>query len=255
MADIIQLDKSKLGLGNGWDYRQLSNPKSIIVHSTNGAKGSTYYSEARYIYTSKKISAHYIVGKEGQITQFLDTMLRAWHAGAVNDPRFNNNNSIGIECHYTPGEGIWTKDMHDALTWIVQTLSIKHKILLPDLIETHRRVAIPKGRKIDPSGFTDTEFYVWRNRLFEIPTAKPFIRYKVIADIAKIRTSPRIADNVVPLRLTKGDIIESEATKVDENGTYINGINTWAHITRGKHNGITIDGLGFTHTSNLTIVG
>lgn len=255
MADIVVLNKALHGIGNGWDYRTLNaNPKTVIVHSTNGAKGSNYKSEANFIYTTPKISAHYLIGKQGQITQFLDTTLRAWHAGAVNDPRFNNNNSVGIECHYTPGEGVWTKEMHDALTYVVQLVAIKHGIKLPELIETHRRVAIPKGRKIDPSGFLDPEFYVWRNRLFVPLAIKPFITYRVVVDSARIRTSPQIADNIVG-SVTKGDIFESEATKVDEHLQYVNGINTWAHVTRGTHNGKSISGLGFVHTSNLTIVG
>lgn len=254
MSDIVMLNKASFGVGKGWDYRQGVNPKSIIVHTTNGARFSSYTSEANYIYTTPKISAHFLVGKQGQITQFLDPLtMRAWHAGAVNDPRFNNNNSIGIEVHYTPGEGIWTQAMHDALTWLVKTLTTKHNIVSPDLIDTHRRVAIPKGRKIDPSGFEDAEFYVWRSRLFEAPV-KQFTTYRVVVDAARIRTSPQIADNIVG-KVTKGDTFESEATKVDENLQYVNGINTWAHLTRGTHNGIKIDGLGFVHTSNLTIVG
>lgn len=254
MADIVVLNKALHGIGNGWDYRSAGNPKSIIIHTTNGAKFSKYSSEANYIYTTSKVGAHFLVGKEGQITRFLDPILRAWHAGAVNDPRFNNNNSIGIENHYTPGEGSWTKAMHDALTWLVSELSKQYHIAVPELIETHRRVAIPAGRKIDPSGFADAEFYVWRNRLFEVPKTLPTIRYRVIVDVARVRTSPQIADNIVG-RVTKGDIIESEATKVDEKLQYINGINTWAHVTHAVHDGKAIDGLGFVHTSNLTIVG
>lgn len=256
MADIVMLNKSLFGVGKGWDYRQGVDPKSIIVHTTNGAKYSNYKSEANYIYTTPKISAHYLVGKQGQITQFLDTkLMRAWHAGAVNDPRFNNNNSIGIECHYTPGEGFWTEQMRQALSWLVQMLANKHSIALPELVDTHRRVAIPKGRKIDPSGFPDSEFYVWRNRLFEVPKTTPFVTYRVIVDSARVRTSPRIADDNIVGKVTKGTIIESEATKVDENLAYVNGINTWAHVTRSTQNGIKIDGLGFVHTSNLTIIG
>lgn len=255
MANIVVLNKALHGVGNGWDYRS-GSPKSIIVHTTNGARFSQYSSEANYIYTTKKISAHFLVGKEGQITQFLDPLTqRAWHAGAVNDPRFNNNYSIGIEVHYTPGEGAWTKAMHDALTWLVQDLCKKYKIALPELVDTHRKVAVPKGRKIDPSGFGDAEFYVWRARLFEVPKTLPYIKYRVIVPSARIRTSPQInATNIVG-SVTRDDIFESEATKIDENLEYVYGINTWAHITRGTHNGIRIDGLGFVHTSNLTIIG
>lgn len=251
----MMLNKASFGVGKGWDYRQGVNPKSIIVHTTNGAKFSNYRSEANYIYTTPKISAHYLVGKEGQITQFLDpSTMRAWHAGAVNDPRFNNNNSIGIECHYTPGEGSWTTAMHDALTYLVRMLATKHNITTPDLIDTHRRVAIPKGRKIDPSGFGDAEFYVWRNRVLIVPEAKPVIKYRVVVDSARIRTSPQIAPDNIVGKVLKGDVFESEATKVDENLEYVNGINTWVHLTHGVQR-IKLDGLGFVHSSNLTIIG
>lgn len=256
MADIVLLNKAAFGVGKGWDYRQGAIPKSIIIHTTNGQRYSSYKSEANYIYTTPKISAHYLIGKQGQITQFLNPLtMRAWHAGAVNDPRFNNNNSIGIECHYTPGEGFWTEQMRQALSWLVQMLAKKHLIALPELVDTHRRVAIPKGRKIDPSGFEDAEFYVWRNRLFEVPKTIPYIRYKVIVANARVRTSPQInATNIVG-SVSKGDVIESEATKVDEHLQYIDGINTWVHVTRATHDGKRIDGLGFVHSSNLTIVG
>lgn len=253
--NIVMLDKAMLGIGWGWDHRQHADPKTILIHTTNGAKGSLYKNETRYIFQSKKISAHYLIGKEGQITQFLDVKERAWHAGAVNDSRFNNNNSIGIENHYTPGEGLWTPAMRETLTELVKFLMRTCNITSPELIETHRRVAIPKGRKIDPSGFNDVEFYLWRSSLLEAPKPKPII-YKVIVDVARIRTSPKIeSNNIVPIRLNRGDIFESEALKIDENMEYVNGINTWAHITRGKHNGKPIDGLGFVHTSTLTIIG
>jgi hypothetical protein len=253
--NIVMLDKAMLGLGWGWDHRQISVPKTILIHTTNGAKGSLYKNEVKYIYQSRRISSHYLVGKEGQITQFLDVKERAWHAGAVNDSSFNNNNSIGIENHYTPGEGPWTPAMHIALTDLVKYLMQKCNITSPELIETHRKVAIPKGRKIDPSGFSDEEFYLWRSQLIEKPKPKPII-YKVVVDVARIRTSPKIAsNNIVPIRLNRNDIFESEARKIDENMEYTNGINTWAHITRGFHNGKPIDGLGFVHTSVLTIVG
>ena len=178
-------------------------------------------------------------------------------AGAVFDSRFNNNNSIGIECHYTPkdgGEGAWTSAMHEALTELVKMLIKKHNITSPDMIETHRRVAVPKGRKIDPSGFSDVDFYVWRLLLFQKPV-EPLITYRVIKPEINVRYSPRAdIDNIVG-SLFMGETIQSVVLKKDEAGQSIRGINTWAHLTHGSRNGRPLDGLGFVHTSNLTIVG
>lgn len=244
------------GIGSGYDNRTRGvKPISIIIHSTNGRKGTAYISELNYILGSDVIAAHYLVGKQGQITQILDPKYRAWHAGAVNDSRFNNNNSIGIECHYTPGEGIWPIAMHEALTFLVKKLISDYTI---QLVDTHRKLAIPKGRKIDPSGFEDAEFYVWRARLFapdvvEIPAPKLY-RYKVISPEVNIRTAPRIDPTNIVGTLVKGDIFESAAIKTDEKGIYIHGINTYAHLTKGITRGRVVDNLGFVHQSNLVLL-
>ncbi len=254
--NVVMLNKALHGIGNGFD-RRTSNvrPISIIIHTTNGNYGSSYEKEREFIYNAKGIGAHFLVGKQGQITQFLDTNLRAWHAGTVNDQRFNNNNSIGIECHFTIGE-YWTKLMHDALTELVLYLISANKIAGPSLIETHRKVAYPAGRKIDPSGFPDDEFYVWRNGLFikQAPIVHE-IKYKVISQEVNIRQSPKVAPNNISGALYKGDIFYSQALKIDEDGKSIHGINTWAHVTKGISKGKPVDGLGFVHTSNLIIVG
>lgn len=257
--DIHVLDATIRGVGTGWDYRTSGvKPKTLLIHTTNGHLWTQYENEVNFIYNSNAIKAHYCVGKKrGQITEILDPKYRAWHAGAVNDPRFNNNNSVGIENHYTPGEGIWPLEMHQNLDELVRTLILELGLTAPEQIETHRKVAIPKGRKIDPSGFSDAEFYVWRARLFEAPV-KPFVKYRVISAEVNIRTSPKIPSKNEPTNivgmLSKGDVFESEALKVDELGKYVHGINTWAHLTRGTHNGKPVDNLGFVHTSNLTII-
>lgn len=98
--------------------------------------------------------------------QFFDDILkyRAWHAGSVRNPIYNNNNSIGIECHYTPGEGIYLPNMQSALTELV--ISLQKQFDIVD-IETHRNVAMPKGRKVDPSHLSDVEFYLWKERVMK----------------------------------------------------------------------------------------
>lgn len=245
-------DKAQYKIGTGWDKRTVS-PKSIIIHTTNGKENSSFEQEALYISRSRIIGAHYLEDKKGQILQILDPHLRAWHAGAVRDQRFNNNNSIGIEVHYTPGEGVWNPAMHHGLTWLVMKLVQEFNIQNPSLIETHRNVAIPKGRKIDPSGFDDEAFYQWRDSLFTFKDIS-FTRYMAI-DAANIRQQPGKYANNIAGTLEKGAVILSSVIKVDELGENIAGINTWAHVTQGESRGKRIDGLGFVHTSLLRIIG
>lgn len=94
----------------------------------------------------------------------------------MRDQRYNNNNSIGIECHFTPGESTFQPDMIETLTNLVLFLSQTYKIID---IETHRSVAMPKGRKIDPSFMSDAEFYAWKDKIATLQVDKiPIIGHK-----------------------------------------------------------------------------
>lgn len=143
---------------------------SIIIHTTNGSVGSTLTNEANFLYASPEVSAHFLVGKQGQILQILDPQWIAWHVGAVNDPSCDNAHSIGIENHFTPGE-VWTDNMHTALGELVLTLLRAYPSITK--VVTHRSVAIftkgakkgQLGRKIDPSGWSDRDFNAWRDAI------------------------------------------------------------------------------------------
>lgn len=253
--DKVTYNKTRRGVGKGWDYRRNASPKTLIIHTTNGNKGTYFDNEARYIYYSNVISAHYLVGKRGEVVQFLDPALRAWHAGAVFDARFNNNNSIGIEVHYTPGEGAWPSAMYNSLLELSRELVKTYRITNIELVERHRYVAVPKGRKIDPSGMSDAEFFAFRSKLFTVESPK-LIQYRVIVDVANVRTSPQVDPRGNDVgNLYKGDTFYSVVIKQDERGESVHGIKTWAHLTHGISRGKLVDGLGFVHTSNLTIVG
>ncbi len=154
--------------GYGPNKRQLIT--AIVIHTTNGQLGNALRSEARFLYTSKAVSTHYLVGKLGEIIQFLDPLWIAWHAGTVNDTDCSNDHSIGIENHVTVGEQ-WTALQHAALTELVASLLRAYPTITK--IVTHRSIAIfasgPRkgqlGRKIDPSGWDDSAFGAWRAEL------------------------------------------------------------------------------------------
>ncbi len=151
-------------LGNGYDRRPTPAILSILIHTTNGNRDSSFRGEAEFLCTSPAVGAHYLIGKRaGEIAEIVPPTYRAWHAGAVNDQTFNNNNSIGIECHHAVGEA-WTTDQQAMLTELVQLLMYEHNIPI-ERIDTHRARAIPKGRKVDPSDWSDSDFYAWRTTL------------------------------------------------------------------------------------------
>lgn len=153
-----------LPVGRGYSTRPNHiKPTAIVIHTTNSPKQDTAFAdEARFLQTSIAVSAHFLVGKQSQIAQILHPDLEAWHAG-VAVPAFANDHSIGIESHVSIGEQ-WTSAQRDALTWLVRWLMGLYRI--PEtMVETHRKIALPKGRKSDPEAWPDAAFYAWRAAL------------------------------------------------------------------------------------------
>ena len=77
--------------------RQGCTISAIILHFTAGA---TLAGTLRWFANPKaRVSAHYVVGRDGQVVQMVQEHEKAWHAGVASlegDPRVNSV-SIGIE--------------------------------------------------------------------------------------------------------------------------------------------------------------
>lgn len=162
----------KYPVDHGYDERN-GMPYSLVVHSTEGAIGQSFESAANYLYSSSKVSAHYLIGRAGEIVQFLDTRrYSAWHSGVAESP-FTNQRSIGIECLHARGEN-WPNVQMDALAWLMKYLSTQYTIPAR-LIETHGQVAIPGPykRKIDPTNMPYGVFRIFVDQaLAAIPTTR-----------------------------------------------------------------------------------
>lgn len=152
--------------GHGYNATPTRAPMSVVIHSTNGRKGSSFAGEAKFLRESPTVSAHYLVGKAGQIALILPEQMSAWHAGAAISP-FGNARSIGIELHHAVGED-YPRAQMEALTWLVKDIITRLDIEEP-AIDTHRAIALPTGRKVDPSDWNDEDFYRWRAELFVSP--------------------------------------------------------------------------------------
>lgn len=189
MIPIIERHKNNvLPLEKGYEKRvRTFTDFGIVVHTTNGNKGSSYGSETQFLYTAKNVSAHFLVGKRGEITQFLPIEYAAWHAGYVNDSHFTNYDSIGIEMHFTPGENTHQPEMNKATKELIRSLITQYPVYG---IRMHREIAIfddgRLGRKSDPSHMTDEEFRAWRNDIYNC------IFQKTIKKSATLFTAPTI---------------------------------------------------------------
>jgi AmpD protein len=98
-----------------------------------------------------RVSAHFLIRRDGAVVQFVPTLARAWHAGLS---RFNgrercNDFSVGIEL-----EGSDVADFCDAqytsLAHLAHALSLRHPI---SDVRGHEHIA--PGRKTDPGPHFD----------------------------------------------------------------------------------------------------
>lgn len=93
-----------------------------------------------------RVSAHFLVRRDGQIVQFVSTLRRAWHAG-VSSYRGRsqcNDDSIGIELEGLEG-GTFEAAQYTSLAWLCQASACRHPIRH---VAGHEHIA--PGRKHDP---------------------------------------------------------------------------------------------------------
>lgn len=131
-------------------HRGGRRPDMLILHYTGMASAEA---ACRWLCDpASKVSCHYLVDEAGEVTQMVDEMSRAWHAGAASwegDSDINSR-SIGIEIHNPGPEGGYP-DFPEAQMASVITLAgeivARHQIR-PEHVLAHSDVA--PGRKVDP---------------------------------------------------------------------------------------------------------
>ena len=102
-----------------------------------------------------KVSAHFLIKRDGSAHQFVATQDRAWHAGASqfkNRERCNDY-SIGIELEGSDFEK-FTDQQYQVLAKLTAALVVGHA--LTD-VRGHQHIA--PGRKTDPGPFFDWQRY------------------------------------------------------------------------------------------------
>lgn len=133
-----------------------------VIHATHGNKGTLSANEAKFLRDSPNVSAQNLVGKSGEVYQLLPDDMLAWHAGVARAGWALE--SVGTEIHHAIGES-YSNYQFETLTMMGRDY-IKAYGLQPGDIETHRAIALPKGRKSDPADWSDAAFYAWRASLF-----------------------------------------------------------------------------------------
>lgn len=103
------------------------------------------------VLANRELSAHYVIGRDGDVVRLVPDEYRAWHAGAGEwngEKQDINSNSIGIElCNGLFGEEEYPQKQIDALTDLCLHLIDKYDFA-PTQIIGHSDMA--PTRKIDP---------------------------------------------------------------------------------------------------------
>jgi len=96
-----------------------------------------------------KVSAHFVVNRDGQITQYVDPECRAWHAGISTWQGRDhcNDYAIGIEM-IGDEQQPFTADQYCATARLCHTLMQRYPAISQDRIIGHADIA--PGRKWDP---------------------------------------------------------------------------------------------------------
>ncbi len=146
-------------------HYDLRKPNFVIIHHTS--QNSVAQTIRTFQLEHTQVSAHYVVGKDGQIVQMLNDYERAWHAGrskwgAVTDL---NSVSIGIELDNN-GREPFPEQQIGALLVLLDTLKTRYNIPQLNFIG-HADVA--PTRKDDPNAFfpwkklAERGFGIWYN--------------------------------------------------------------------------------------------
>ena len=129
----------------------LSDISAIVLHHTSGgtlSSVSTYFQN-----DESDVSSHYVIGKDGRITQPVPDGYRAWHAGKSSFQGRDDVNdfSLGIELvNEGDGRDPFTDAQYSSLVRLVAWMCQTYGIPL-DRITGHKDVALPAGRKADPA--------------------------------------------------------------------------------------------------------
>lgn len=98
-----------------------------------------------------RVSAHFLIRRDGDVVQFVPTLARAWHAGVsqFNGRERCNDFSIGIEIEGTDFTD-FCDAQYDNLARLAHALMLRHPL---SAVRGHEHVA--PGRKTDPGPHFD----------------------------------------------------------------------------------------------------
>jgi len=125
----------------------LRKPNLIVIHHT--AQDSCKQTYKTFALKRTQVSSHYVICRDGTVTQMLNDLLRGWHAGNGSWGKNTdiNSSSLGIELDNNGNEPFSYAQLN-SLVFLLEKLTTKYKIPAQNIVG-HSDIA--PGRKTDPS--------------------------------------------------------------------------------------------------------
>jgi len=185
-------------------------PDAVVVHIMEGTLRGT---DAWFNDLRSKVSAHYGVGKNGEVHQYVHEADTAWHAGRKTSDatwkllrRTPNPNyyTIGIE-HEGKADEPWTDAMYRASAYLIRDICTRWSIPMDrDHIVGHREIY---PRKTCPGDGVDLERLVRLVR--EEAVAISAVIYNFVNDPQEVVTR-------VSLNVRKAPTVEAERVRTED---------------------------------------
>jgi len=117
---------------NFWIGRKSYRPEAVVIHIMDGTLVGT---DSWFANTTSQVSAHYGIGKNGEVHQYVQENDAAWHAGRVDAPVWKlikpnvnpNLYTIGIE-HEGKPDDVWTDAMKQSSATLIREICQRWQI-------------------------------------------------------------------------------------------------------------------------------
>ena len=138
---------------NADDRPPLATVSCIVLHAT--VEPTTEGTIGIFVDPKRKVSAHFVVGRDGRVVQMVPIEKRAWHAGVsvLDGVSKVNDFSVGIEIvNLNDGVDPYPPAQVEAVAGLIRFIRSRYAIA-DERIVSHAQIALPAGRKSDPVGF------------------------------------------------------------------------------------------------------
>lgn len=145
----------------------LAQRNTIVLHITAGSTMEGAFQTFKASVAPKRVSAHFIIDRDGTVYQLMSISETAWHASAV------NAHSVGIEHVAVPGSLPATEEQYAASALLVQWLCGMMNVPIDrNHVRGHNEASPADGHKLCCSGALSADRVVSMAVLLpkEIPT-------------------------------------------------------------------------------------